>query len=84
MDKKILFKAQALCEKNNIIFFDLGRVGYNQVFKLQEDLFKLVSKKECLGFLLLLEHEPVITIGSNRSLKNLTSDRKVLEEKILS
>ncbi|MGM0366913.1 MAG: lipoyl(octanoyl) transferase LipB [Actinomycetota bacterium] len=80
MDKDILGKAKALCRKNNVIFFDLGIIGYNEAFKLQQDLFSLVRDKGCSGFLLMLEHPPVITIGSNRSIKNLVSDNRILAD----
>ncbi len=77
----ILRKANSLSTKNNIIYFDLGKVEYNRAFGLQKDLFSLVQEKDCLGFLLLLQHPPVITIGSNRSLENLISGNKVLSKK---
>jgi len=80
-DKDVLNKATALCKKNNIVFFDLGTVSYSSAFKLQEGLFSLVKDTGCMGFLLMLEHTPVITMGSNRNLKNLVTDKEGLAEK---
>ncbi len=80
-NEEILNKAKALIKKNTIIYFDLETEGYGKAFDLQQDLFNLVMDKECLGFLLMMEHYPVITIGSNRNLENLISDKKVLAEK---
>ncbi len=76
----ILNKAKALSGKKNIICFDLGKIAYSQAFQLQQDLYHLVKEKGCLGFLLVLEHPPVITLGSNRSRINLIADQKILQE----
>lgn len=63
---------------NKVISFDLGTVKYDEAFSLQVKLHHMVKELSCKGFLLLLQHPPVITIGSNRSLKNLVSSKETL------
>ena len=42
---------------------DLGRVSYNEAYRLQKHLLDLVKKGTRRGFLLFLEHDPVYTLG---------------------
>ncbi|MFC2159693.1 lipoyl(octanoyl) transferase LipB, partial [Actinomycetota bacterium] len=65
----------------SISVFDLGLVPYDESFQLQLDLFESIRKNDLPGVLLLLEHPPVITIGSNRSTRNLLAEIDVLSEK---
>lgn len=65
---------------NKVVIFDLGTVEYDEAFFLQVQLHHMVEKLCCKGFLLLLQHPPVITVGSNRSLKNLVSSREDLKQ----
>ena len=64
-----------------ISVFDLGLVPYDKSFQLQLELFELIRKNDLPGVLLLLEHPPVITIGSNRSTENLLAQEDVLSKK---
>lgn len=59
---------------------DLGIIDYDEAFKIQEYLFQKVLEEDIKGFLTLLEHFPVITIGNNRNRSNLVSSRKKLEK----
>jgi len=61
--------------------FDLGLISYDESFQLQLELFESIRKNDLPGVLLLLEHPPVITIGSNRSTENLLIEKSVLSEK---
>ncbi len=42
---------------------DLGRISYNDAYRLQKHLLDLVRKGNRRGFLLFLEHDPVYTLG---------------------
>ena len=42
---------------------DLGRVSYEDAYRLQKHLLSLVRSGDRRGFLLFLEHEPVYTLG---------------------
>ncbi len=64
-----------------ISVFDLGLIPYDESFQLQLELFESIRKNDLTGVLLLLEHPPVITIGSNRSTKNLLAEQDVLSGK---
>ena len=50
---------------------DPGLIPYQDAFNFQLALTEQIYKKDLKGIILLLEHPPVITIGSNRSIKNL-------------
>jgi lipoyl(octanoyl) transferase len=65
----------------SISVFDLDLVPYDESFQLQLELFEYIREKDLPGVLLLLEHPPVITIGSNRSTENLIAEKDVLSEK---
>jgi len=57
--------------QKNILSFDLGLIHYNHAYALQTEIFELMKSGDKPGVILLLEHFPVITIGSNRSTGNL-------------
>ena len=65
----------------SISVFDLGLIPYDESFQLQLELFESIRKNDLPGVLLLLEHPPIITIGSNRSTENLLAEQDVLSEK---
>ena len=63
---------------------DLGRIPYVQALDLQRKTHELVSTGQTPPTLLLVEHDPVITIGRRASLKddlssNVLADRKQLQ-----
>jgi len=64
----------------NILSFDLGLISYNEAYNLQTKLFELIKLKDNPGLILLLEHYPVITIGSNRNTSNLLVSREELQQ----
>ncbi len=83
LEKKILKKAIYNCNPNQIAYLDLKTIDYNKAYNLQEKLFEIVKQKDGLGFLLLLEHKPVITIGNNKNLDNLlVNEKKIKQQKI--
>ena len=58
----------------------LGRVAYAKAARLQEDLRDRVAVGKASETLLLLEHEPVITLGRNASMANLLASPQRLRE----
>jgi lipoate-protein ligase B len=58
--------------------FDLGITGYNPAWELQQKIFEMVISGKFKGAILLLEHNPVITIGNNRNQENILSDKETL------
>ena len=64
----------------NILSFDLGLISYNDAYNLQTKLFELIKLKDKPGVILLLEHYPVITIGSNRNTNNLLVSKEELQQ----
>jgi lipoate-protein ligase B len=68
-------------DSDNIIHADLKKIGYDDAFHIQEYLFNRITEDKIRGFIVLLEHLPVITIGSNRSTSNLLADGKTLQKK---
>ena len=67
--------------KRGISVFDLDLIPYDESFQLQLELFEFIRKNDLPGVLLLLEHPPVITIGSNRSTENLLVGEDDLSKK---
>lgn len=59
---------------------DAGILGYDEAFDIQSKLASKIIEKDYRGIILLLEHQPVITIGSNHSRDNLISTEKRLRE----
>ncbi len=66
--------------QKNILCLDLGLISYNHAYSLQEKIFELIKLKDNPGVILLLEHYPVITIGSNRNTNNLLTSREKLQQ----
>lgn len=59
---------------------DAGTINYERAYGIQSDLASRIYEKDCKGIILLLEHPPVITIGSNRNQDNLISTEKKLQD----
>ena len=59
---------------------DLGLIPYNDAYNLQTYFFNQIRYSNSLGVILLLEHNPVITIGNNKKLDNLLADSAKLKE----
>lgn len=60
---------------------DVGRISYGFGLELQKMARKLVENGEWDGIVLLLEHEPVITIGRNGGLENLLLEESTIHSK---
>jgi lipoate-protein ligase B len=59
----------------------LGRSGYRQVWNLQLELRSRIAAGNCPPTLLLLEHEPVITVGRHGDSANVHSAHDELTSK---
>jgi lipoate-protein ligase B len=80
LDKKDLERIISRIEDDIIPVLDAGTVPYSSAFDIQTALAEKIRLKNLKGILILLEHPPVITIGSNRSSENLLTSRKKLEK----
>lgn len=65
--------------QKKILSFDLGLISYNEAYDLQLKLFELIKSNNNPGVILMLEHYPVITTGSNRNMGNLLASSKKLK-----
>lgn len=74
-----ILKASNMQKK--ILGFDIGLISYFDAYNLQLKLFELIKSNNKSGIILLLEHYPVITIGSNRNAGNLMTSKKKLKQK---
>jgi len=59
-----------MLQPTSIRFIDLGRVAYPQARQQQRQLHQQVLKREIAPTVLLLEHDPVITVSQRRSARN--------------
>jgi lipoate-protein ligase B len=78
--KNINYKIEKNKNTEGIPFFDLGLISYNNAYYIQTYIFNQVKTGDIHGSILLLEHKPVITIGSNRRLDNLLVTQESLFE----
>ena len=77
---KIIDSISCKDTQKNIISLDLGLINYNSAYSLQIRLHEFVRSNNSPGVILLLEHHPIITIGSNRNTANLLSSREKLKD----
>jgi lipoyl(octanoyl) transferase len=61
-----------------IQFVYLGRVGYGEALRLQEELVALRQRGRIENTLLLLEHPPVLTLGRNANRSNVLASDELL------
>ena len=59
----------------------LGRVGYAEGLRLQEEIAALVGAGRLKNTLLLLEHPPVLTLGRNASRVNVLASEELLSRR---
>lgn len=77
-------KASPLNYKRNDMRIDavkLGRIEYAKALSLQQNLLALRQQEKIGDTLLLVEHDPVLTIGSSGSASNILLPRELLKEK---
>ncbi|HTJ28273.1 MAG TPA: lipoyl(octanoyl) transferase LipB [Candidatus Limnocylindria bacterium] len=61
--------------------FDLGRRRYAPVLELQHALHAAVAEERAPETWLVVEHEPVVTLGRNAKQSNILLPRRLLEER---
>lgn len=66
---------------NEINFIDLGRRGYQETWDLQRTLHQQRVENHIPDTLLLVEHEPVITMGKSGKEANLLLPIKLLQDR---
>jgi lipoate-protein ligase B len=71
---------EKIMDNQKVPVLDAGVMEYNEAFDIQSKLASKIIEKDYKGIILLLEHHPVITIGSNRSRDNLISTERRLKE----
>jgi lipoyl(octanoyl) transferase len=64
-----------------IEIIESGITDYQDAWEFQKKLFNQVVEQRTQNYLILTEHNPVITIGKTGSLKNLLSDPSTLKTK---
>lgn len=58
----------------------LGKIEYDEAFKIQQEIVKLVQDKKINDTLLLLEHLPVITVGRSGDDENIIVSQEFLKK----
>lgn len=66
-------------DSQSIPVLEPGIVPYQEAFDFQLALIEQIYKKDLKGIILLLQHPPVITTGSNNSIKNLLTSESSLK-----
>lgn len=66
-------------DSQSIPVLEPGIVPYKDAFDFQLALIEQIYKKDLKGIILLLQHSPVITTGSNSSMKNLLTSASSLK-----
>src|SRR5580700_4350549 len=61
-----------------IKYLYLGRVGYDEALRLQQELVALRQQERIENVLLLLEHPPVLTLGRNAHRSNILATDEML------
>src|SRR5580658_7866098 len=61
-----------------IQYLYLGRVGYDEALRLQQELVALRRQERVENVLLLLEHPPVLTLGRNANRSNVLAPDELL------
>lgn len=70
-------------QKKILDIFDLGIMDYEEACKIQLDKFSQRQRKEINDTLLILEHPPVITLGTSADSANIiASDKELASENI--
>ena len=67
----------------NITIIRAGRSGYRQMWDMQRTLYQRVLSENAGPYLILTEHDPVITIGKSGSRQNLLVNTRYLETRAI-
>ncbi len=66
---------------NSINIRDCGTADYRQILQLQKDLHEQRKAGSIANTVLLVEHNPVITLGARKTANKLLADRDTLQQK---
>ena len=69
-NSKIPQNAQPVLSLRDCLLYNIDRISYTEALALQHDLHDKAAAHEIPGILMLLEHDPVITIGVKASANN--------------
>ena len=69
---------QKTVEQKNMNIIDLGVIDYEEALEIQEKLLQLRQENHIDDTLLIMEHDPVITIGKRGSQNNILVPREYL------
>ena len=69
---------QATEKQKKINIFDLGIIDYDEALEIQQKLLQLRQEDRINDTFLILEHEPVITIGKRGNKSNILTPRNFL------
>jgi lipoate-protein ligase B len=65
-------------ERPGCFLYQPGRISYADAFKIQIELHRACASGETPGILILLEHDPVVTMGVKTSRDNLLASEELL------
>ncbi len=65
---------------NQVYLIENGLVSYHDGWTLQKKLFKQVTEQRNIHYLVLTEHNPVITIGKSGARRNLLTNPEYLQQ----
>jgi lipoyl(octanoyl) transferase len=66
---------------NTIHLIQSGLSDYRKIWDLQRELFEEVTLRRSENYLIVTEHNPVITMGKSTNITNLLADESYLESK---
>ena len=75
MDQPSINNSMIATQASEIIIKDLGQRSYKEVLNLQKKMQQQRIDKEIYDTLILVEHEPVYTLGKNASMNHLLQSR---------
>ena len=75
MDQPSINNSMITTQASEIIIKDLGQRSYKEVLNLQKKMQQQRIDKEIYDTLILVEHEPVYTLGKNASMNHLLQSR---------
>ena len=68
---------------NRVYLIEVAHTAYRAAWSLQRELFDYANKNQNTHFLVLTEHDPVITIGRTGTLKNLLVPAEYLAQQAI-
>jgi lipoate-protein ligase B len=79
-DHSKLIRELSDCDKTQPVFITAGIIPYNQALDLQKGLRTARTENRIPDTIVILEHEPVITVGVRKDRTEITTDAEQLAE----